>query len=123
VIVLDTTVLIDVLRGHRPALAYLMALDEPPACSELSRVEVVRGLRRAEREPAEELMRTLRWIGVDEPIARRAGALGQAWRRSHALSTVDLVIAATTQELGAELATSNVRHYPMFSGLEAPYRS
>lgn len=122
-IVLDTTVLIDVLRGHRPALAYLRALDEPPACSELTRVEVMRGLRRPEREATDALLRTMRWIGVDEPIARRAGALGQEWRRSHALSTVDLVIAATAQELGAELATSNTRHFPMFAGLRRPYRS
>jgi predicted nucleic acid-binding protein len=123
VIVLDTTVLIDVLRGHRPALAYLRSLDEPPACSELTRVELIRGLRRPELSATEALMRTLRWIAVDEPIARRAGALGQRWQRSHALSTVDLVIAATVQELGAELATSNTKHYPMFSGLRRPYRS
>ena len=120
-IVLDTTVLVDVLRGHRPALEYLLTFDEPPACSELTRVEVIRGLRRSEREPAEELMRTLRWVPVDEPIARRAGAMGERWRKSHALSTVDLVIAATADELDVTLATSNTRHYPMFSGLRRPY--
>ena len=122
-IVLDTTVLIDVLRGHRPALDFLRAIDEPPACSELTRVEVLRGLRRPERDATEALMRTLRWIGIDEQIARRAGVLGRSWRRSHALSTVDLVIAATAQELGADLATSNTRHFPMFAGLTRPYRS
>ena len=122
-ILLDTTVLIDVLRGHRPALDYLAAMDKPPACSELTRVEVLRGLRRPERDATEALMRTLRWVGIDEPIARRAGVLGRTWRRSHALSTVDLVIAATAQELGAELATSNTRHFPMFSALTRPYRS
>jgi predicted nucleic acid-binding protein len=123
VIVLDTTVLIDVLRGHRPALDYLRALGEPPACSELTRVEVIRGLRRREREAADALLRMLRWVPVDEPIARRAGALGERWRKSHALSTVDLVIGATAEELGAELATSNTRHYPMFPRLRRPYRS
>jgi predicted nucleic acid-binding protein len=121
VIVLDTTVLIDVLRGHRPALDYLLALEEPPACSEITRVEVLRGIRHREREATEELMRAIRWIGVDEQIARRAGALGRTWRRSHALATADLVIGATAQELGADLATSNTRHFPMFAGLEPPY--
>jgi predicted nucleic acid-binding protein len=123
VILLDTTVLIDVLRGHRPALAYLEGLEEPPACSELTRVQLLRGVRRPERDATDALMRTLRWVGVDEQIARRAGALGRTWHRSHALSTVDLVIAATAQELGAELATSNTRHFPMFAGLKRPYRS
>lgn len=122
-ILLDTTVLIDALRGHRPALDYLRGLEEPPACSELTRVEVLRGVRRPEREATEALMRSLRWVGVDQEIARRAGVLGRTWHRSHALSTVDLVIAATALELGAELATSNTRHFPMFAGLKRPYRS
>ena len=120
-IVLDTTVLIDLLRGHAPARTYLTSLDETPACSEVSRVELLRGVRAPERTGAERLMRALRWISLDEEIARRAGILGRAWRRSHALTTPDLVIAATAEGLDARLATSNVRHFPMFEGLEPPY--
>jgi predicted nucleic acid-binding protein len=121
VIVLDTTVLIDLLRGHVPSRTFLTTLGETPACSEVSRVELLRGVRAPERTGAERLMRALRWISLDEEIARRAGALGRTWRRSHALTTPDLVIAATAQELGAQLATSNVRHFPMFEDLEPPY--
>ena len=120
-IVLDTTVLIDVLRGHQPARDYMGSLDEVPVCSELTRVEVLRGIRHGERDRAETLLGALRWVAVDEQVARRAGRLGRTWRRSHALSTVDLVIAATAQELGAGLATSNTRHYPMFEALARPY--
>jgi predicted nucleic acid-binding protein len=36
-------------------------------------------------------------------------------------ASVDFVIAATAQLLEADLATANVRHYPMFAGLGAPY--
>lgn len=122
-IVLDTTVLIDLLRGHAPALSYLDSLDEVPACSEVTRVEVMRGIRHRERDATERLMQSLGWIGVDEQIARRAGTLGRQWRRSHLLATTDLIIAATTQELAAELATSNVRHYPMFEELRPPYEA
>lgn len=120
-VVLDTTVLIDLLRGNPAALAFLQSLDEVPACSEVTRVEVMRGVRHREREATERLMRSLRWIGLDEQIARRAGMLGRTWRRSHLLATPDLIIAATAQELGADLATSNTRHYPMFDALEPPY--
>lgn len=120
-ILLDTTVLIDVLRGHRPALDYLRSLDEPPACSEITRVELMRGLRHPERDAAEGLMRAVRWSAVDEHIARRAGALGRTWRRSHSLATSDLIIAATANELGVPLATSNTKHYPMFPELAPPY--
>jgi len=122
VIVLDTTVLIDVLRGLPAALDYLQALDEPPTCSEVTRVEMLRGLRHRERDAGEALMRAINWTTVDERIARRAGSLGRTWRRSHALATTDLVIGATALELGATLATANVRHFPMFPGLAPPYR-
>jgi predicted nucleic acid-binding protein len=50
--------------------------------------------------------------------------MGRQWRRSHpGISTADLVIAATAQELGASLATSNVRHFPMIRRLRPPYES
>jgi predicted nucleic acid-binding protein len=118
---LDTTVLIDVLRGDPAARDWLRSLNGVPACSEISRVEVLRGLRHRERQAAETLMRLLHWVSLDEEVARTAGELGRTWRRSHALSTPDLVIAATAQVLGAALATSNVRHFPMFGGLRSPY--
>ena len=121
-IVLDTTVLIDVLRGHPGARSYLRSLEEPPVCSEITRVEVIRGIRHQEREGTDALMHALGWVPLDEQIARRAGRLGRDFARSHRLATADLVIGATAQELGADLATSNVRHFPMFPGLRAPYR-
>ena len=121
-IVLDSTVIIDLLRGHGPAATFLAGLTEVPACSEVTRVEVVRGLRRDEQASIEDLLRSLRWIALDEQIARRAGELGRRWRRSHGgIGLADLVVAATAQELGAALATSNIRHFPMFEGLAAPY--
>ena len=122
-IILDTTVLIDLLRGHVPAMSYLTSLDEIPACSEVTRVEVLRGVRHSEREATERLMQSISWLGVDEQVARRAGNLGRKWRRSHLLATTDLIIAATAQEVEAQLATSNVRHYPMFEGLQPPYET
>ena len=120
-IVLDTTVLVDLLRGNPDALAYLRSLDEIPGCSEVTRVEVMRGVRHRERDVTERLMRSMRWIPLDEQIARRAGALGRTWRRSHRLATPDLIIAATARELAAGLATSNAKQFPMFDGLKPPY--
>jgi len=121
-IVADTTVLIDWLRGDPGAQRWLGAQASIPRCSELTRTEVVRGLRSAERGRAERLFSVFKWIAVDEPIARRAGDLGREHRRSHrGLGTVDLVVAATALEHAADLATANVRHYPMFQGLRPPY--
>jgi predicted nucleic acid-binding protein len=122
VLLLDTSVLIDVLRGSAPAADWMSSLSEVPACSELTRAEVLVGVRSRERAPTERLLSSLRWIPVDEPVSRRAGELGTRYRRSHpGLSIVDLVIAATAELLEAELATANIRHYPMFPGLAPPY--
>jgi len=119
---LDTTVLIDHLRGLEAARTFLLGLLEVPTCSEVSRVEVLQGLRPAERTAAENLFEALTWVPVDEAIARRAGDIGHRYRRSHpGLSLADLVIGATALELDLRLATANVRHFPMLRGLRPPY--
>lgn len=121
--VIDTSVIIDILRGLPAAVDYVERLGDVPACSEITRVEVTRGLRSTERAPAERLFQQLRWVVLDEPIARRAGDLGRKWRKSHpGISSPDLVVAATAEQLGADLATSNVKHFPMFKRLQPPYQ-
>ena len=78
-------------------------------------------MRSGEQPQVEELFSALDWVSVSETVARRAGAMGRRYRSSHRLSAADLVIAATVEERGADLATSNVRHFPMFPGLTPPY--
>jgi predicted nucleic acid-binding protein len=121
-VLLDTSVVIDILRGDRGALGYARTLTEPPTCSEITRVEVLRGLRSHERRATERLFGTIIWTPVDESIARSAGELGRRFRRSHrGIATADLIIAASAAVLDLELATLNLRHFPMFPALAAPY--
>lgn len=121
-VVLDTSVLIDHLRASAAATEYLASLDGRPSCSEISRIEVIQGLRSAERKAADKLFALIAWVPVSETIARRAGELGRKWRRSHpGIGVADLAIAATAEQVGAPLATCNVKHFPMFKGLRTPY--
>ena len=121
-IVLDTSVLIDHLRAVEPATNYLANLEERPSCSEISRIEVLQGLRSAERKAAERLFGLFDWVPVTEEVARRAGELGRHWRRSHpGIGVADLAIAATAEQIDAKLATRNVKHFPMFRDLRTPY--
>lgn len=120
--ILDTSVLIDVLRGDEAAVGFLAGLEEVPLCSEITRIEILRGLRSVERSAAAALLGELNWAPVDERIATRAGELGRSWRDSHpGIDTADLAIAATAELSGRMLATINLKHYPMFRGLERPY--
>jgi len=59
---------------------------------------------------------------VSEQVAWRAATLMREYRRSHTrIGLGDYLIAATALTEGLELATLNVRHYPMFPGLARPF--
>lgn len=121
-VVLDTSVLVDHLRSSKLAADYLAGLEERPFCSEVSRIEVIQGLRSAERRSAEKLFALIDWVAVSQEVARRAGDLGRRWRRSHpGIGVADLAIAATVEHVDGSLATRNLKHFPMFDGLHAPY--
>jgi predicted nucleic acid-binding protein len=121
-VVLDTSVLVDHLRSSSSAAEYLAGLQNRPSCSEISRIEVIQGLRSAERRAAEKLFTLIDWVPVSEAVARRAGELGRHWRRSHpGIGVADLAIAATAEQIEATVATRNLKHFPMFDALQAPY--
>jgi len=121
-VVLDTGILVDHLRVSAAATEYLAALDERPMCSEITRIEVIQGLRSSERSAADKLFALIAWVPVSEAVARRAGDLGRHWRRSHpGIGVADLAIAATAEQIDVPLATLNLKHFPMFKGLRAPY--
>jgi hypothetical protein len=61
------------------------------------------------------------WLEVSESIADRAGYFGQRYGRSHGLDVVDAIVAAAAEFLSADLATVNVKDFPMFPGLRRPY--
>lgn len=122
-VVLDTDVLIDYLRGLPAAGRYVDGLASVPTCSEVTRVEVLRGMRSHERRVTERFLATLRWSAVDEQTSQLAGELGRRFRQRHGgIGVADLVVAATAARLGLPLATLNVRHFPMFERLEPAYR-
>jgi len=121
VIVVDTSVLVDLLRGTPAALEWWPGVQSPVA-SEVTRTELLQGMRTGERADTDDLLDQLRWHPVDGPLATRAGALGRTYRRSHpGIGLADLCVAATADLLGLGLATMNVRHFPMVAGLQPPY--
>lgn len=123
-IVLDTTVIIDHLRGRPGAVEAVFGAGRAGTLhgSVVSRTEVLRGAHHAELPRIGSLFDVVDWIDVTADIADVAGALAARYRGSHSgIDVPDHLIAATTILLGAELWTSNVRHFPMFDGLTPPY--
>ncbi len=124
-IVVDTSVLIDHLRGEhsaRAALRHALTEGEILAASVLSKVEVLAGMRAAEEPVTRRLLGNLHWIAVDEDLTDRAGMLANRFIQSHpGIDPVDYVIAATVERFGARLWTLNIRHFPMIADLQSPY--
>lgn len=124
-IVLDTSVLIDNLRNLPAATAALdgaEAAGHRLAASVVTRVELLAGMRANEKRATRHLLAALSWVPLNEEIADLAGGYARTYRHSHqGLGVVDVVVAATAEHLGAALWTPNVRHYPMFADLAAPY--
>jgi predicted nucleic acid-binding protein len=113
---LDTTVLIDFLRG-RPATKRVLSLrsrGDHPCTTAVNVEEVARGLRPSEGDIAMQLMRGLLILPLGVAEGSRAGE----WRREHAvrgvtLSQADCLIAAAAKAATAVLATGNPKDFPM----------
>ena len=122
----DTDVLIAHLRGLPAAQRWLIDACSSRgqlAVSAVSVAELTGGMRSGERRAVWRLLGSLRVEPVTEAVGRRAGELMRQYRRSHAsIGLADYLIAATAESAGLELATCNVRHFPMFKGLRAPFR-
>jgi hypothetical protein len=122
---LDTSVAIDHLRGAQPAVDLLWRLvdgEEPVISSEVVRFELLAGVRQREIDSLEKFFSAFSWAPVDEDISRSAGELARQHRRSYSgIDDADYLIAATALVLDADLLTTNVRHFPMFTGLRPAY--
>ena len=114
--VLDSTVLIDYLRG-RPAVGRVSALLEAGdilATTAINVEEIVRGLRPSEEEAATELFAGLEVLAVDTVAAWQAGDWRQGFSiRGVTLWQADCLIAATAMVNGATLVTGNPEDFPM----------
>lgn len=116
-VMLDTTVLIDVLRGRAGAAQRLRALrrggDDAWACA-INVEETVRGLRSGEHRAAGGLFAGLRMAPLGDGEGWRAGEWrGEHARRGVTLAQADCLIAAAALAIDARLATGNPRDFPM----------
>jgi predicted nucleic acid-binding protein len=115
-LLLDTTVLIDALRG-RPAAERLRSArrrgDEPWVCA-VSVEELWRGVHAREQVALRRLLRGLRCAPLGASEGERAGT----WRRAFAargttLHQADCLIAAAAVGVGSTLVTGNPEDFPM----------
>ena len=125
-LLLDTDVLIDFLRGHERAMSFVDTHSKRIMVSSVTVAELYAGVRGGkegtERTALDDLLGLFRVVPVTADIGRLGGLYKRDYGASHGVGLADAIIAATATLEDAVLKTLNVKHYPMFAGLEPTYR-
>jgi len=114
----DTDILIDVQRGHPPALAWFGGLTELPGVPGFVAMELVQDARnKGEVRKALQMVAPLEIVWPTEADCSRALADFSIYHLSHGLGLLDSLIAACAVGRTATLYTFNSKHYAAVPGL------
>ncbi len=115
-VLLDSDIIIEILRGHARALEAAETLEQsgtPSFCTPISWAEVYAGVRPGEEEPTRAFFEARGEVVIDGRIGRQAGAYLARYARSSSLEIADALIAAAAATANLRLWTLNRKHYPM----------
>ncbi len=123
-VLLDSDVLIDVLRGHPPALTWFSELPFVPAVPGLVVMELIQAAdNKIRMARARKLVAPFEVIWPTDEDCRRALEDFAALHLSHGVGLLDALIAATAVGQRATLFTFNAKHYNQIGelDLQRPY--
>lgn len=114
----DSSIVIDMLAGHPPALAEA-ALHTEVAISRITWMEVLIGAPDAETQASwESFLSQFELVELDEAVCREAIQL----RQQHRLKLPDALIWASARVYGADLVSRNTRDFAVGTpGVRVPY--
>ncbi|QLE56865.1 PIN domain-containing protein [Nostoc sp. TCL26-01] len=115
---LDTDILIDIQRGHTPAITWFASLSELPSIPGFVIMELVQDAENHQKlRNALKLVAPLTVIWPTEADLNRASSDFATYHLSHGLGLLDALIAACAVGRSATLCTFNVKHYRVVPGL------
>jgi len=124
-ILLDTDVMVDVLRGYDPAIAWLTAVsDAEIGVPGMVAMELIQGCQNArEQKRIEKALNVYPLYWLDPQDSDRALKSFASHHLSHNIGLLDALIAETAIGMNAELVTFNVKHYNVLKELKTiqPY--
>ena len=122
-VLVDTDVLIDFLRGYGPAVSFVDNHSDRIVLSAIVVAELYAGAKGdAEQTVLDNLLSVVRVVPISGEHARLGGLYRRDYGPSHGTGLSDALVAATAFLENAALKTLNVKHYPMFEGIEPAYR-
>lgn len=124
--ILDTTFLVDVLRGDESVSERLEAVDATgtPFVSAVTAMELHEGIRlaessSAEREAVDGLLADVNDLPFDRDCGVRAGEINAKMiAAGEPIGEIDVMIAATALVYGYPVVTRNRDHFERVDGLE-----
>lgn len=124
-VLIDTDVMVDVLRRYESAVAWLESLGTAVVgIPGLVAMELLQGCRdREEQQQVQTLLRSYKLHWPDPTDCGRAFDDFAAYHLSHGLGILDALIAETAVGCEAQLATFNEKHYKVVDMLQTiePY--
>ena len=121
-LMIDTDVIIDYLRGQVDAVSYIEGLANPLLISVITVAELYSGVREGEeRKALDSFISVFELVPVTESIAVKGGLYRRDYRKSHNVGLADAIIAASAEAKGAIVVTLNDKHFPMLASVRVPY--
>ena len=124
-IILDTDIMIDLLRKHPPAMAWLASLgDEEIALPGFVVMELIQGCRnKAEQIKVEKSATSHSVVWPSSKTCDEALSVFSRYHLSHSLGLLDALIGETALALNLPLHTFNQKHYAAVPNLKTvqPY--
>ncbi len=117
--VLDTDILIDVLRGHQPAIDWFTNLQEIPSVSGFVVMELIQNAQNKQKvNQVLKLIAPLPIIWLTELDCNRALADFSQYHLSDGVGLLDALIAHCAIGQNATLCTFNIKHYRVIPNLK-----
>jgi len=118
-ILLDTNVLIEILKGNQTTVRKIESFEETIALSSISAMELFYGaLDKKELKKLEQFIALFHTIHLDEEISVYALNLIKKYAKSHGLDIPDSLIASTALVQHCRLMTYNQKDFRYIDGLE-----
>lgn len=115
---LDTDVLIDIQRGHVPAIDWFSGLQDLPSIPGFVAMELIQDAKNTQQvRNVLKLIAPLPIVWATEIDSSRALSNFTTYHLSHSLGLIDALIASCAVGLGATLCTFNIKHYRVVPNL------
>jgi hypothetical protein len=112
-VLIDTDIMIDILRGYVPAIDWLVSLsDEGILLPGFVVMELIQGCRhKIEQEKVEKAIKAYDILWPSTTACNEALSVFTQFRLSHGLGIIDVLIGQMAVELDIPLSTFNQKHY------------